>query len=69
MAKRDVLARVSGLSTTGNLHGLLIEADEKAGYSRLTITGADGVKRHATVVLESVELLALLESVATAVAR
>ena len=63
MAKRDVLARIPGLSTTGNLHGLLIEADDKPGYSRLTITGADGIKRHATVVLANAELEAMFGSV------
>jgi hypothetical protein len=65
-SKRTVLARVSGLSTTGNLHGLLIEADDKAGFSRITITGADGAKRHATVVLESAAIVALLDSVVEA---
>lgn len=62
MAKREVIARRDGLSTTGALHGLLIEKDDKPGYSRVTITGADGKKRHATVVMADGDLATLFSS-------
>lgn len=62
MAKREVIARRDGLSTTGNLHGLLIEKDNTPGFSRVTITGADGAKRHATVVMSNGDLATLFAS-------
>lgn len=56
---RNVLGKADGRSTTGNLHGLLVEADDTPGFSRVTITGADGKKRHATVVMSDEALGAL----------
>ena len=66
MARRTVIARKDGRSTTGNLHGLLIEADDNPGFSRVTITGADGVKRHATVVMANADLRDLFATIPNA---
>lgn len=44
------LALIEGASTSGSAHSLLVE-EGIAGETKLTITGADGKKRHASVVL------------------
>lgn len=50
MAKQRI-AHIDGTSTTGTAHGVLIEATESGRVVSVTITGADGKKRHASTVL------------------
>lgn len=59
---REMVARKDGRSTTGNVHGLLVERDDMDGFSRVTITGADGKKRHATVVMADADIAELFQS-------
>lgn len=47
MAKREVVSRIVGMSTTGQRHDLLIERTED-DMIMVTIMGADGKKRHAS---------------------
>lgn len=62
MAKQAI-AHIDGISTTGAAHGVLIElpkGDASGSVVALTITGADGKKRHATSVLCGDQIDALI---------
>jgi hypothetical protein len=50
MAQRQIIARIPGMSTTGQRHDLLIErtADDMI---MVTVLGADGKKRHASAII------------------
>lgn len=48
--KRDTIVQITGKSSTGSPHGLLVEAEPTGGL-RFTVTGHDGKKRHAAVIL------------------
>lgn len=45
------IAHLAGHSTTGTSHGLLLELASES--IKLTITGANGTKRHASIVMDS----------------
>lgn len=62
MAKLQVIAQRTGVSSTGSAHGLLVETDG-SGTVRFTITGHDGKKRHAAVTLSGAEAQTLMDSV------
>ncbi|AUV62033.1 hypothetical protein KIV63_gp11 [Mycobacterium phage SWU2] len=61
--KLTVVAQRDGVSSTGTLHGLLVEATEKGKMLRFTVTGHDGKKRHAAVSLTRGETVSLLTTV------
>lgn len=67
MGKLTMIARRDGVSSTGSVHGLLVETADN-GTVRFTITGHDGRKRHAAVTLSNAEALTLLDAVAAYVA-
>ncbi|ACU41835.1 hypothetical protein SEA_MORROW_89 [Mycobacterium phage Morrow] len=60
--KRDTIVQITGKSSTGSPHGLLVEAEPTGGL-RFTVTGHDGKKRHAAVILPVGEVSAALVSI------
>lgn len=62
MAKQRI-AHIDGVSASGTPHGVLIETAAEAASGSvvaLTITGADGKKRHATSVIAGDQIDALI---------
>lgn len=68
MSKLTVIARRDGVSSTGSPHGLVVETADN-GTVRFTITGHDGKKRHASVVLSNRDAQTLLDAVAAYIAE
>ncbi|BBC53800.1 hypothetical protein [Mycobacterium phage PP] len=60
--KRDTLVQITGTSSTGTPHGLLVEVEPTGGL-RFTVVGHDGKKRHAAVILPQAEVSAALLSI------
>lgn len=54
MTNTKRIAHLAGHSTTGTSHGLLLELASDA--VKLTITGANGTKRHASIVMDAASI-------------
>lgn len=67
MAKKAVVAQRTGVSSTGSIHGLLIESADTDTLS-FTVTGHDGKKRHAAVTLSNADVLTIIETLSAHIA-
>jgi hypothetical protein len=67
MAKKQVIAQRTGVSSTGSAHGLLIETDGTATIA-FTVTGHDGKKRHASVTLSHADVMTVIDTLSAHIA-
>jgi hypothetical protein len=64
MARKERIAHIAGRAASGAPHGVLIE--RSGAEVSVTITGADGVKRHASSLVSGADIGALIDALTLA---